>query len=99
MSSRLCRLSWYAGLQIVKDIVNFLASRPDGGVKTPAGNMLRPRTLQLLGLSGAHPPSRIARCFACQHALFAHCRCVDTMTDRAARSTSDLAHRSITAAT
>lgn len=43
-------------VQLVKDIVNFLASQPEGGVQTPCGNWLRPRTLQLLGLSGASPP-------------------------------------------
>jgi hypothetical protein len=40
-------------VEIVKDIVNFLVSQPNGGVQTPRGHMLRPRTLQLLGLSGA----------------------------------------------
>ena len=40
-------------VQLVKDIVNFLAAQPDGGVRTPCGNMLRPRTLQLLGMQSA----------------------------------------------
>lgn len=44
-------------IQVVKDVVNFLVSQPSGGVQTPSGNMLRPRTLQLLGLSGAPPGS------------------------------------------
>jgi hypothetical protein len=39
-------------VQLVKDIVNFLASQPKGGVQTPCGNWLRPRTLQILGMSG-----------------------------------------------
>ena len=43
-------------VQVVKDIVNYLASQKEGGVATPAGNMLRPRTLQLLGLQCALRP-------------------------------------------
>jgi hypothetical protein len=51
MPSRL--QSGRSSLQVAKDIVNYLSSQPGGGVETPSGNMLRPRTLQLLGLSGA----------------------------------------------
>lgn len=46
-------------VQVVKDVVNFLSSQERGSVETPAGNVLRPRTLQLLGLTCA-PPRRVA---------------------------------------
>ena len=39
-------------VEVVKDIVNFLAAQPGGGVQTPSGTWIRPRTFQLLGLSG-----------------------------------------------
>jgi hypothetical protein len=42
----------------VKAIVQMLHEAPDGGVKTPSGNMLRPRSFQMLGMSSArtHTP-------------------------------------------
>jgi hypothetical protein len=40
----------------VKAIVCMLKEAPDGGIQTPAGNMLRPRTLQMLGMSSALTP-------------------------------------------
>jgi hypothetical protein len=39
-------------VKIVKDLVKFLANHPEGGIRTPSGNWLRPRTLQILGMSG-----------------------------------------------
>lgn len=41
-------------------IVRFLAAQPDGGVRTPCGNWLRPRTFQLLGMTGAPPGGCVA---------------------------------------
>jgi hypothetical protein len=38
--------------EAVRRIVRHLALQPDGGVPTPAGNLLTPRALQSLGLSG-----------------------------------------------
>lgn len=40
----------------VKAIVRLLKEAPGGGVKTPGGNMLRPRSLQMLGMSSVLTP-------------------------------------------
>jgi pimeloyl-ACP methyl ester carboxylesterase len=45
---------------IAKAIVNFLVAQPGGGVRTPSGSWLRPRTLQLLGMTCT--PLRLAVC-------------------------------------
>jgi hypothetical protein len=37
----------------VKAIVRMLKETPGGGVETPAGNMLRPRSLQMMGMTSA----------------------------------------------
>lgn len=40
-------------VEAVQKIVAHLIRQPEGGVRTPSGNLLTPRSLQLLGLSGA----------------------------------------------
>lgn len=40
----------------VKAIVRMLKEAPGGGVQTPGGNMLRPRSLQMLGMSSVFTP-------------------------------------------
>jgi len=37
---------------VVQRIVSYLAAQPEGGVRLPSGNLLTPRALQTLGLSG-----------------------------------------------
>ncbi|EIE21357.1 alpha/beta-hydrolase [Coccomyxa subellipsoidea C-169] len=39
-------------VEAVQRIVTHLIKQPEGGVRTPSGNLLTPRSLQLLGLSG-----------------------------------------------
>jgi hypothetical protein len=39
-------------VEAVQKIVAHLIRQPEGGVRTPSGNLLTPRSLQLLGLSG-----------------------------------------------
>jgi len=46
-------------VEAVQKIVRHLIMQPGGGVRTPSGNLLTPRSLQLLGLSGAHSAARI----------------------------------------
>lgn len=41
-------------VEAVQRIVTHLIKQPEGGVRTPSGNLLTPRSLQLLGLSGAN---------------------------------------------
>ena len=38
----------------VRRIVRFLIAQPEGGVRTPSGNLLSPRGLQSLGCPGAY---------------------------------------------
>ena len=45
------RFPWDA--EGVRAIVRHLALQPAGGVRTPCGNLLTPRALQTLGMSGA----------------------------------------------
>lgn len=40
-------------VEAVQNIVTHLIRQPEGGVRTPSGNLLTPRSLQVLGLSGA----------------------------------------------
>lgn len=46
-------------VEAVQKIVRHLIMQPGGGVRTPSGNLLTPRSLQLLGLTGAHPAACI----------------------------------------
>lgn len=57
----------------VKAIVKLLHEAPGGGVETPGGNFLRPRSLQMLGMSSA------SLCTRFEHLL--HCRSVVSATD------------------
>ena len=48
----------------VKAIVKLLHEAPGGGVETPGGNFLRPRSLQMLGMSSA------SLCTSFEHLLY-----------------------------
>ncbi|CAL8463199.1 g2733 [Coccomyxa elongata] len=39
-------------VEAVQNVVRHLIRQPEGGVRTPSGNLLTPRSLQVLGLSG-----------------------------------------------
>ena len=52
--------------QTVRGIVRYLALQPDGGVPTPAGNLLTPRALQSLGLSGVRAAGVAGACLGAQ---------------------------------
>ncbi len=46
-------------VEAVQNIVRHLISQPEGGVRTPSGNLLTPRSLQVLGLSGARTKQQV----------------------------------------